>query len=93
MFSLFQPESISIKVVGRCRPLTAEENKKGAKVGVSVSGDKIIVQSGKVSVAFSSFFKLNNKYISNLALYYIKDLTQIKTHCIAKYLNIFIGTL
>jgi hypothetical protein len=48
IITVFQPESISIKVVGRCRPLTAEENKKGAKVGVSVAGDKVIVQSGKV---------------------------------------------
>ncbi|XP_060556086.1 chromosome-associated kinesin KIF4-like [Ruditapes philippinarum] len=47
------PESISIKVVGRCRPLTAEENKKGAKVGVSVAGDKVIVQSGKTEQSFS----------------------------------------
>lgn len=36
-----------MKVIGRCRPLTPEENKKGVKVGVSVAGDKVVVQSGK----------------------------------------------
>ena len=38
---------MAIKVYGRCRPLTVEENKKGVKTGVSVSGDKITLQGGK----------------------------------------------
>jgi len=46
----FQPESIAIKVIGRCRPFTQEETKKGPKVGVSVSGDKVTVHGGKVGL-------------------------------------------
>jgi hypothetical protein len=41
-----QPENISIKVVGRCRPLTAEESSKGVKTIVKVSGDKILLEVG-----------------------------------------------
>ncbi|KAL4230287.1 hypothetical protein ACF0H5_010672 [Mactra antiquata] len=41
------PESVSIKVFGRCRPLMVDEKKKNVKIGASVSGDKVIVHGGK----------------------------------------------
>ncbi|KAL3879007.1 hypothetical protein ACJMK2_031328 [Sinanodonta woodiana] len=42
------PESVSVKVVARCRPLTSDESIKGAKTAVKVSGEKTIINvSGK----------------------------------------------
>lgn len=41
------PESVAIKVVTRCRPMTVEEIKKGAKMGITVAGDKTTVLGGK----------------------------------------------
>ncbi|KAH3830071.1 chromosome-associated kinesin KIF4-like [Dreissena polymorpha] len=41
------PESVAIKVIGRCRPLSSEETKKGLKPAASASGDKIVVLAGK----------------------------------------------
>ena len=46
------PENISIKVVGRCRPLTAEESSKGVKTIVKVSGDKILLEVGGKEQSF-----------------------------------------
>ena len=45
---MFQPESVSIKVISRLRPFTPEETKKGGKPGVTISGDKTTVHGGKV---------------------------------------------
>ncbi|WAQ99437.1 KIF4B-like protein [Mya arenaria] len=41
------PESVAIKVYGRCRPFSPEESKKGQKAGVSTSGDKVVLLGGK----------------------------------------------
>lgn len=46
------PENISIKVIGRCRPLTPEESSKGVKTVVKVSGDKILLELGGKEQSF-----------------------------------------
>ncbi|XP_076117054.1 kinesin-II 85 kDa subunit-like [Mytilus galloprovincialis] len=46
------PENISIKVIGRCRPLTGEESSKGVKSVVKVSGDKILLELGGKEQSF-----------------------------------------
>ncbi|XP_071087472.1 kinesin-II 95 kDa subunit-like [Haliotis cracherodii] len=46
-------ESANVKVLARCRPLTQEEQNKGAKSIVKVSGDKVIVDAAGKESAFS----------------------------------------
>ena len=50
--SFFQPEeTVPFKVIARCRPLTEDEESKGCKSIVSMSGDKTVIQSaGKVGI-------------------------------------------
>ncbi|XP_062568662.1 chromosome-associated kinesin KIF4A-like [Saccostrea cucullata] len=47
------PESVPIKVCGRCRPLTQEEATKGVKSVVKSSGDKLLIESGGKEHSFS----------------------------------------
>lgn len=47
------PESVQIKVYGRCRPPTQEEADKGMKTVVKCSGDKMLVESGGKEHSFS----------------------------------------
>ncbi|KAK7485572.1 hypothetical protein BaRGS_00023147, partial [Batillaria attramentaria] len=51
----FQPsENVSIRVVGRCRPLTAEEVDKGGKSVVKTSGgDKLVVEAAGKEQSYS----------------------------------------
>lgn len=47
------PESVQIKVCGRCRPLTQEETAKGVKTVVKSAGDKVLIESGGKDQSFS----------------------------------------
>lgn len=63
------PESVQIKVCGRCRPLTQDEADKGFKTVVKCSGDKMLIESGgkehsfSFDGAYSSDAKVKNEQI------------------------------